>query len=246
MLILLTGPAGAFGAYAVVAFSSLVAVSRIQPAPRSVPSHVAPRETLLQRVAGGIRHARERPPALLALALVAATSILGASYPANPYVLAAVLDPAASQQTLIVLASANGVGSFIGVINVARRPRSVRLQSTAAELLVLGALLPFVGLSRHVAVTVILVAVCGGLSLSVFTAVNTLLQQLVDDAQRGRVMSLYFMCWGGLLPFGGLGLGALAGQFSVTAGLIIFGVLAALAASEILHRSRRSPQPDKR
>lgn len=162
VLILLAGPAGAFGAYAVAAFTSLVAVSRIQPAPRPPLGHAAPRETLLQRVASGIRYARERPPALLALALVAATSILGASYPAILPVLAAVLDHASSQQTFIVLVSASGVGSFIVVINVARRSRSVRLQSMAAELLVLGILLPFVGLSGHVAVAVVLVAVCGG------------------------------------------------------------------------------------
>lgn len=54
------------------------------------------------------------------------------------------------------------------------------------------------------------------------------------------------MCCGGLLPFDGLGLGALAGQFSVEVGLVIFRVLAALAATWILYRSRRTPEPSKR
>jgi MFS family permease len=64
-----------------------------------------------------------------------------------------------------------------------------------------------------------------GLTNSVYlTQVNTLLQQKVPDGLRGRVMSLYALCWN-LLPLGGLVSGALAAavdaRFAVLVGAIL-------------------------
>ena len=39
---------------------------------------------------------------------------------------------------------------------------------------------------------------------AVMTGLQTLIQQLVDDSRRGRVMSLFQVAWAGLVPFGGL------------------------------------------
>ena len=47
------------------------------------------------------------------------------------------------------------------------------------------------------------------------TSLQTLIQQVVDDNKRGRVMSLFQVCWAGLLPFGGLGMGAMANAVGV-------------------------------
>ena len=59
--------------------------------------------------------------------------------------------------------------------------------------------------------------------------------QAVDDSKRGRVMSLFQVCWAGLLPFGGLGMGFTADAIGVVPTLelassvsVVFGVGVAL------------------
>ena len=43
-----------------------------------------------------------------------------------------------------------------------------------------------------------------------FTLINTLLQNNISDAMRGRVMSLYTLTFFGFAPFGNLAIGAIA------------------------------------
>jgi len=67
--------------------------------------------------------------------------------------------------------------------------------------------------------------------------VSTYLQQEVPDHLRGRVMSLYALCWN-LLPLGGLIAGALAAAMSARFAVLFGGgVVAANAA--LLLTSRR-------
>ena len=69
------------------------------------------------------------------------------------------------------------------------------------------------------------------------TQVSTYLQQEVPDHLRGRVMSLYALCWN-LLPLGGLFAGALAAAASARVAVLVGGgVVAANAA--LLLTSRR-------
>jgi hypothetical protein len=41
------------------------------------------------------------------------------------------------------------------------------------------------------------------------TSLQTLIQTLVDESKRGRVMSLFQVAWAGLVPFGSLSMGFL-------------------------------------
>ncbi|HEX5064574.1 MAG TPA: MFS transporter, partial [Myxococcota bacterium] len=47
------------------------------------------------------------------------------------------------------------------------------------------------------------------------THLQTLVQQIVDEDKRGRVMSLFQVAWAGLIPFGGFALGAVADKVGV-------------------------------
>jgi MFS family permease len=66
---------------------------------------------------------------------------------------------------------------------------------------------------------------------------NTLLQTIVDDDKRGRVMSLYTMAFMGMAPFGSILGGALAHRIGVPATFTIGGTVciagAVLFASKI-------------
>jgi MFS family permease len=77
-----------------------------------------------------------------------------------------------------------------------------------------------------------------GMTNSVYlTQVNTLLQQKVPDQLRGRVMSLYALCWN-LLPLGGLVAGALAAAVDARFAVLIGGIMVA-ANALLLLTSRR-------
>ena len=52
---------------------------------------------------------------------------------------------------------------------------------------------------------------------------NTILQTVVEEDKRGRVMSLFSMAYFGTLPFGSLFAGALAGRLGVTEHHLDFG-----------------------
>jgi len=62
------------------------------------------------------------------------------------------------------------------------------------------------------------------------TASNTILQTIVDDDKRGRVMSFYTMAFMGTAPFGSLLAGALASKVGAPNTLLIGGIACILGA----------------
>jgi MFS family permease len=65
-------------------------------------------------------------------------------------------------------------------------------------------------LSRDFALSCLYLALVGAGTVSITITVNTLLQSLVQDEMRGRVMSMYALAFIGLPPVGGLLIGLLA------------------------------------
>jgi MFS family permease len=59
---------------------------------------------------------------------------------------------------------------------------------------------------------------------------NTLLQVLVDDDKRGRIMAFYAMAFMGMVPFGSLLAGSLAGVIGAPNTVLIGGALCILGA----------------
>ena len=76
----------------------------------------------------------------------------------------------------------------------------------------------------------------GILVISVST--NMILQSIVDDDKRGRVMSLYTAAFLGVMPFGGLLAGMLADRIGATHTVLACGAVCALAG---LYRAHRLP-----
>jgi MFS family permease len=64
---------------------------------------------------------------------------------------------------------------------------------------------------------------CGGVLL--MASSNTVVQSLVEDHQRGRVMSIYTMAFTGTMPLGNLAAGALAGKIGAGQTLFISGAI---------------------
>jgi MFS family permease len=171
-----------------------------------IPPHV-PREQatrILHDLRQGIRYAAGFLPIraiLLLLALVALTGM--------PYM---VLMPVMAVQVLHggphtygFLMGATGVGAMIGAIYLASR----------ASVLGLGRLIPLAAItfgfgliafsfSRVVPLSLLLLFITGGGFMVQMASSNTLLQTLVREEMRGRVMAFYVMAFMGTMPFGSL------------------------------------------
>ncbi|SMC96141.1 MFS transporter [Lentzea albidocapillata] len=234
-VLLFSGSAAAFGVYALTCVSAMLLAWRLQV--RRVPLP-ALRESTVRRVMAGIAHARARPPAATALAVVAVTSVFGSAFQSQMPVLGAQVaeDGDAAFLALVVT---GGVGSLLGVITVARRREPATLVSASRQLAALGVTAATLGVVHWFPLMMLLVCVAGGLTFSIMTSINTMLQHVVEDGQRGRVLSLYFLCWGGLLPFGGLGIGSLIGAAGAAIAFAVAGVVAAVAGVAIAWRGRR-------
>jgi MFS family permease len=122
------------------------------------------------------------------------------------------------------LMAAMGVGAVIGAIYLASR-RSVlglgRIIAIASSIFGIG-LISF-SLSHALWLSLSLLLLTGFGMMVHMASSNTILQTMVDDDKRGRVMSLYVMAFMGMAPFGSLVGGSLAGRIGAPDTLIIGG-----------------------
>ncbi len=138
-----------------------------------------------------------------------------------------------------LLQAAHGCGALLGTLTVAtiahRLPRPGTALLTAATclglLLMVFSRAPWMGLALPMLVLV------GFSNTFYLTQVSTILQQAVPDQLRGRVMSLYALCWN-LLPLGGLLAGVLAAAVDARFAVLVGGAMVA-ANALLLLTSRR-------
>jgi MFS family permease len=112
-----------------------------------------------------------------------------------------------------LLLSAVGVGALAGTIYLASRRTVVGLgRIIALAGVALGLAMIGFAASRWLWLSLPLLMVTGGSFVVLAASCNTLLQTIVDDDKRGRVMSLFAMCMVGVAPFAGL-VGGYAAQY---------------------------------
>jgi MFS family permease len=109
------------------------------------------------------------------------------------------------------LLSANGAGALLGALTVATyggriRPRRMIF---GGVWLFSGSLM-LLAVVRWFPLVLACLAAAGWGMLLFFSTANTLVQTSVSDAMRGRVMGIWALVFGGLMPLGGLESGALA------------------------------------
>jgi MFS family permease len=180
----------------------------------------------------GVAYAAGFPPIRYILLMLALTSLLGMPY--------AVLMPAyvkdilhGGPRMLGFVMAASGLGALFGALRLAARKHPAGLEKGIPFL---GALfgLGLLGLSFSSGFT--LSALCLALAsygmVSVMASSNTIIQTLVDDDKRGRVMAIYSVAFMGMAPFGSLLAGWTAQRVGVAHTMTLNGlfVLAASAA----------------
>jgi MFS family permease len=181
------------------------------------------RASMLQQLKEGWTYVTEFPPIRTILSLFALISLMGMPFMVlMPIFAAQVLH--GGPHTLGFLLGASGVGALISAVSLALR-RTVRGLTTmiqiSAALFGLG-LIAF-GLSRYLSLSLFLMLIVGFGMMQGMAASNTVIQTLVPEDMRGRVMSYYTMAFVGMAPFGSLLAGALAHRFGAPRAVMITG-----------------------
>lgn len=163
------------------------------------------------------------------LLLLAVVSLAGLPY--------AVLMPVFATQvfhggahTLGWLMTSTGVGALVAALWLASRPSVLGLARvvTAAGSVFGLALIAF-SYTRTLWLGLPLLVLVGGGMMMQMAATNTLIQTLVDERMRGRVMSFYTMAFFGMMPFGSLLAGFVASHWSAESAVRSGGLLTVLA-----------------
>ena len=169
----------------------------------------------------------------LLLVLLAAVALTAAPYSTlMPAIVHEVF--AGDAQTLGFLVGAAGMGAVAGTLLLSLR-RNVRglLRFIVTAALVVGAALVALSQSRWLPLSMALTCVIGFGMLVVTVSTNMILQTIVDDDKRGRVMSLYTAAFIGVAPVGALLAGMFADRIGATTVVCIGGILCVFGVAAI-------------
>lgn len=190
--------------FAVIAAMIAMRVPPRQPLPRQA--------NFLKRMREGFAYSARHPSIRNLLVLLGFTSLLTMPYVTLLPVFAAnVLG--GNAKTLGFLSAAIGSGALLGAILLAARSRMRGISAVINRMaFFFGLCVLAFSLSTNLALSLLLAVLMGFSMMTLVAACNTLLQSIVHDDKRGRVMSHYVMVLIGLGPFGGLFAGWLAEQ----------------------------------
>ena len=187
----------------------------------------------------GIVYSMRHPRVRTILGLFLAVGVFGWSY--------AVLMPAFARDVLGrgangygVLMSASGTGAFVGALMVATyghlfTPRKLAL---GGVWLFSAAMLAF-SFTKTFSLALLFLFVAGFGMLLFFSTSNTLLQTIVPDEMRGRVMGVWSLVFGAMIPLGSLEAGAVAHWLGTALALGFGAIICAVSALVTLYVIRR-------
>jgi len=222
------GETACFGINAVSYLAVIAALRRVRavrPAPPRAPTHP------LADLADGWRYAMGFLPIRRMLLLLATVSITIGPYSSlMPAIAVKTFGEGAQLVGLFI--GAVGLGAVIAAVILARRP-SVR---GLGKWIGVSAIAAGVGasafcFSRSVPLSAVLMAIAGFGMFMTAASCNTIVQSVVPEDKRGRVMSYYTMFFIGSLPLGHLAAGAIAERIGAPLTFLAGGVACALAGT---------------
>lgn len=243
ILISLLGEGACFFLNGLSFLAVIAALAAMRVQPKAARAEMKP---VLAEMKEGISYVAGFAPIKAILMLLALVSFMGASY--------SVLLPLFARELLHgdartygFLVSSAGLGAFTSAIILASRKGVLglgRIIPIASGLF--GVSISALALSRSMWLSMVFLFTAGLGVMAHLAASNTILQTIVDDDKRGRVMSLFTMSFVGMTPFGALSAGALAHRIGVTATVLIGGALCltgSLVFASQLPRLREMARP---
>ena len=179
----------------------------------------------VDHIAEGFRYVWHTTPVRALLLLLGLVSVVGTPYTVlMPIFAGQILHGGA--RGLGLLMGATGVGALLGALTLAMRSGLRGLgRMAAAASAGFGASLILFSSSRRFWLSAALLVPVGYSLMLQMAASNTLIQSMVPDRLRGRVMSLYSMMFMGMAPLGALFAGTVAGVLGAPRTVAIGGVV---------------------
>ncbi|HVO35902.1 MAG TPA: MFS transporter [Gemmatimonadales bacterium] len=209
-----------------------------------LPPFVRPERTgdAMEQFLEGARFVRRDRRVLALVSQMAAGSIFG-----YPFL---VLLPVFARNVLKVgatglgfMMAATGVGAVAAALGLAAFGPHVRkgalLQWSAP---VFGATIVLFAVVRWFPLALAILPISGGAMILNNAVTNTLIQAIVPDSLRGRVMGFYAFVFIGMAPFGAFQAGWLAEHFGAPAAVVIGGTACIIASVAIWRRVPEVPQ----
>jgi len=197
-----------------------LAAMRLQPASHGRGT----KRNLRQELYAGFIYAYNFGPIRSILLLLALVSLMGMPY--------SVLVPVFAKEilhggahTFGFLMTAAGSGALVGTLYLASRQSVRGLGLVIVRVTILFAVgVATFALSSNFILSLTALALAGFGAMTLVASCNTVLQTILDDDKRGRVMSFFTMAFIGVAPFGSLGAGAMAGIIGPRDTLLLGGV----------------------
>ena len=196
---------------------ALLAMKVKKPTVRSQTSHIT------KGLKEGFTYTFGFPPIRVLLLLLGLVSLAGMPYTVlMPIFAKNILQ--GGPHTLGFLMGASGIGALVGAICLASKKNVLglgRLIIIALNIFGIG-LIAF-ALSRILSLSLILMVLVGFGMMVQMASSNRIIQTIVEEDKRGRVMSFYTMAFMGMAPFGSLLAGSVASKIGAPNTLIIGG-----------------------
>jgi MFS family permease len=187
----------------------------------------------------GFRYVWTHRRVLTILSLFTVVGIFGWSY--------SVLMPAFARDVLHLgangyglLMAGSGVGALLAALTVASAGHMLPTRAMAlGGVWIFSVALILFAYTRNLYVCIGLLALVGFGVVLYFSTSNTVLQSIVPDEMRGRVMGIWALIFGGMIPLGSLEAGLMADMLGTPATMAIGALICALAAFVTLSVIRR-------
>ena len=221
------GLAGCFYANGLSFIAVVIALNMVHfdESKTSVSTHtVKDRRALWRDLIEGFLYVRNRPRVFSLLSISAVTSLFGAPYLTLIPIFARDIFQLGESGLAWMMGTA-GAGAFFGALMLAylgdfqRKGWSVLGGAFAFGVCLIG-----FGLSNHLVISLIFLFAVGFSIVTSVAVANTLLQKLVTDQMRGRVMSMFILSFIGTMPIGNLVGGVVSHRFGAPATLAAGGL----------------------
>jgi predicted MFS family arabinose efflux permease len=214
-----------------------VIITLLMIRPHFVPEKTT--ESVLQSMRQGIDFIRHREGMIGLMALAFFATLL--SFPLITFLPVMARDVFhGGSNTFTLFLCLSGVGSITGALAVAGTKAQVgQARRSLLYMILLGVLMTVFGLSRSLTLSTLMVFGAGAALLMVFALNSSLVQLHVEDAMRGRVMSVYNVAFRGGMPLGSVISGLLIKQTSVPVIMAGNGLLVVALALYFLLIQRR-------
>jgi MFS family permease len=190
-----------------------------------------PSSSPLEDIVEGFDYVRSTQPIRVLLLLLGLVSLVGMPYAVlMPIFADRILHSGASG--LGILMGATGIGALIGALTLAFKRGLKGLSSWVMfSSAGFGTSLILFGISKHFWLSVVLLVPVGYSMMVQMASSNTLIQSMVPDRLRGRVMSVYSMMFMGMAPIGALGAGVVASHLGAPLAVSIGGLACILGSA---------------